>query len=139
MRFLNQNSHYVIILTILAFLGAVVVLFFLTILKKSKKVKPQSDDFNHVANIAKSYDLDLKPEDEKEIPIKSIYIYPIRGVKGIKVDEIEVSPFGVKGDRNWVIIGCKRMGYFANNTNDITSFLRQSRNEDDHNIIEISL
>jgi len=31
------------------------------------------------------YDLTIKPQDEKVIPIKAIYIYPVRGIRGIQV------------------------------------------------------
>ena len=49
--------------------------------------------------IKEIYRLDLEPCEEKEIAIKGIYLYPIRGMKGIKVDVAEVQPFGLKNDR----------------------------------------
>jgi len=40
--------------------------------------------------IKKMYKLDVDPSEEKEIDIKAIYLYPMRGVKGIKVDVAEI-------------------------------------------------
>jgi uncharacterized protein YcbX len=81
--------------------------------------------------------LTLKPEDEHEVPIKWMYIYPIRAIKGIKVQEIEVTPFGIKRDRNWCIIGLKKMKPIANHNNHITTFLRQIIPKDDPNQLKL--
>ena len=35
-----------------------------------------------VQKIRKNYNLNVAPNEEKEIEIKGIYMYPIRGVKG---------------------------------------------------------
>ena len=64
--------------------------------------------------IKKIYKLDMEPADEKEIPIKGIYIYPIRGMKGIKVDVAEIQPHGIKNDRVWVVISKEKMKPLAN-------------------------
>ena len=40
---------------------------------------------NIIEKVMENYDLNVKPEDEKEITIKSIHIYPIRGVPGLEV------------------------------------------------------
>ena len=84
--------------------------------------KPSGIDV--VENIRKSYDLSIKESHEKEIKIKAIFIYPIRGVKGMKVKECEIGPYGIKKDRNWVIISKEKMKPIANNNNVIITFLR---------------
>jgi uncharacterized protein YcbX len=43
--------------------------------------------------------------EEKEVKIHSMWLYPMRGVKGIKVEHCEITPYGLKNDRIWVIIG----------------------------------
>ena len=56
----------------------------------NKKIVPHAKPGNVdvVENIKKCYDLSLKPVDEHAVPIKSMFIYPVRGIKGIKVQEI---------------------------------------------------
>jgi hypothetical protein len=129
------------IFTVIAIIRVAVFIHTTPLDGQNKKIKPNAkhQEFDYVENIKKSYDLTLKPEDETAIPIKSIYVYPVRGIKGIKVQEIEVTPFGIKGDRNWVIIGCKKMKPIANNNNHITSFLRQIRSKEDPNEIKLIL
>lgn len=53
------------------------------------------------------YKLDVKESDEEEVKIKAIYLYPIRGIKGLRVDSFEISESGIIGDRNWVILSVK--------------------------------
>jgi uncharacterized protein YcbX len=38
------------------------------------------------------------------IKIKDLYVYPVKSCKGVRVEEIELSPTGFVGDRNWMII-----------------------------------
>jgi uncharacterized protein YcbX len=48
----------------------------------------------------------------------------MRGVKGIKVDHCELTESGLKHDRNWVIIGKKKMKPIANHNSEIITYLR---------------
>jgi len=54
------------------------------------------------------YNLQVLEKDEKEVKIKGIYLYPIRGIKGLEVPQVEITPSGIRGDRNWVILGMKK-------------------------------
>ncbi len=38
------------------------------------------------------------------IKIKDLYVYPVKSCKGIRVDEIALSPTGFLGDRGWMVI-----------------------------------
>lgn len=38
------------------------------------------------------------------IKIKDLYVYPVKSCKGVRVDEIELSPTGFMGDRNWMVV-----------------------------------
>jgi len=71
------------------------------------------------------YNLKIKPNQEKSVKIKEMYLYPVRGVLGIKVKWVEITPFGLKLDRNWVIIGTKKMKPLSNDNSEVITFLRQ--------------
>ena len=60
------------------------------------------------------------------MPIKAIWLYPIRGVHGISVAQAEITPGGLRYDRNWVIIGKAKMKPLANHNNSIVTFFRIS-------------
>jgi len=45
------------------------------------------------------YNLKVSPSEEIDVPIKDIYLYPVRGIMGIKVEVAEVNPYGLKNDR----------------------------------------
>lgn len=78
----------------------------------NKKIDDKAKDFipkNVVQKIEETYNLKIKPNQEKSVKIKEMYLYPIRGVLGIKVNWVEITPFGLKQDRNWVIISTKKM------------------------------
>ena len=38
------------------------------------------------------------------IRIKDLYVYPVKSCKGVRVEEIKLSPTGFLGDRNWMVI-----------------------------------
>jgi len=77
------------------------------------------------AKIRELYDLKIKPNQERDITIKAIYLYPVRGVKGIEIDHCEVTPYGLKFDRNWVIVRTSKMKPLANNNSHLITYLRQ--------------
>ena len=60
-------------------------------------------------------------------------------MKGIKVKELEVTPYGIKKDRNWVIIGKEKMKPIANNNSVIITFLRQLNKPETPNELKIVL
>lgn len=69
--------------------------------------------------------MDVKPKLEKAVKIKAIFLYPVRGIRGIKVDHCEITPFGLKNDRNWVIISRKTMKPLACHNSHLITYLRQ--------------
>ena len=62
---------------------------------------------------------------ELKIPIKAIYQYPVRGIRGTQVSAIKMSDSGPMNDRLWVIIGCKKMKPLACNNSEVQTYLRQ--------------
>ena len=42
--------------------------------------------------------------EEKPVEIKSLYVYPIKGIRTSPVDSLELGPHGVKYDREMVLI-----------------------------------
>ena len=83
--------------------------------------------------------LDVPNHQEKEVKIKTIYLYPIRGVKGCEIDECEITPYGLKKDRNWVIIGRKLMWPLTCANSHIVTYLRQEINPNKPNELRLYL
>ena len=92
-----------------------------------------------VESIRKNFDLSVKESAETSIKIKAMFIYPIRGVKGIKVKALELGPYGVKKDRNWTIISKTKMKPIANNNNVVITFLRQLNKPETPNELKVVL
>ena len=90
--------------------------------KKVEHAKVPDEDI--VDKIKNNYDLNIKPKQEREVKIKAIFLYPVRGIRGMKVDNCEITPYGLKNDRNWVIIGCKKMKPLANHNSHLITYLR---------------
>jgi len=86
-----------------------------------------------------NYDLNIKPEDEKEITIKSIHIYPVRGVPGLEVQESEVIPGGLKWDRIWAIVNADKSCAYDNRNSEIISYLKLAWVEGELNKIKLYL
>ena len=42
--------------------------------------------------------------------IEKLYVYPMRGIMGIEVDAMKVSPVGMKYDREWAIYDKEKLG-----------------------------
>ena len=80
----------------------------------------------------------VKPKDEIDIKIKEIYLYPIRGIKGIKVDSIELTNGGIKNDRNWLIHSVKKKKHICSGGNAIVTFLRVTIDPKDENKLTIA-
>ena len=79
---------------------------------------------NLVEKTKSNYNLSIKPSEEKPIPIRKLYLYPIRGVQGVEVESIELTPLGFRFDRNWVIINAKTLKSYSNRNTDILTYLR---------------
>ena len=80
---------------------------------------------NMVERIKRLYNLTIKANREKEVKIVSIWLYPVRGIKGFKVNECGITPYGPKNDREWVIIDMKKLKPLACDNSHIVTFLRQ--------------
>ena len=78
-----------------------------------------------VEKIEKLYKMDIKYAQEKSVPIKSIWLYPVRGIKGFKVTWCEITPYGLKNDRTWVILSKATMKPIACENSHVITFLRQ--------------
>ena len=70
------------------------------------------------------YDTEVKFTDEIDIPIKAIYLYPIRGVKGMEINTCQITPHGLTGDRNWVIVNAKTMKTIQNENSHRITLIR---------------
>jgi uncharacterized protein YcbX len=68
-----------------------------------------------------------------------MWLYPIKGVKGFKVDYLEVTPHGVKNDRIWAIVDLKTGEPVTGKHSELISFLRVVRSKDDPNEFKICL
>ena len=56
--------------------------------------------------------------------IQKLYVYPVRSIKGIEVDSIEITPLGPLYDRNWVLVCAKTLKVVANKNTEAITFLR---------------
>lgn len=92
-----------------------------------------------VAKIQKLYDLNIEYQDERVVPIKTIYLYPVRGIMGIKVPEVEIGPHGLTKDRTWCIIWKKRMIPYSNHNSHVLCYLRQEYDLNRPNELRICL
>lgn len=96
--------------------------------KWGKVFKPNATkptDENIVTKIKRLYNLSIQPFEEKVVPISSLWLYPVRGIKGFKVKEIGITPYGPKNDRQWVIIDKIKGRPLACDNSDVITFLRQ--------------
>jgi len=99
-------------------------------------VKGKSDKYNYpklynmVQKIKKLYDLSIKQKDEIVVPIKKIFLYPIRGIKGLEMEWCEVTPFGLKLDRIWCVMRESKMKPISNHNSNIPCFLRMEYDPD---------
>jgi hypothetical protein len=83
-----------------------------------------------LSKIRKLYNLDINQSEEILVPIKKIYLYPMRGIKGIEMDWVEITPYGLKNDRTWVVIRESKMKPISNHNSHIHCFLRMEYNPD---------
>ena len=90
-------------------------------------------------NIHKQFDLSVKPKDEKDIKLVKIFLYPIRGIKGIEVESAELSNSGFIKDRNWVIVSIKRNKSIATSGNYKVTYLRLQIDSKSETELEITL
>ena len=130
--FIRDYCIFVFVCTAMASLWFTLWRFFTPLDKYGKPKEPNADDTSKGGDpvtaknrIKEIYNLKLEPADEKPIPIKALYLYPVRGIKGIRVDVAEIQPFGLKNDRQWVIIDKEKMKPVANHNSHLITFLRQ--------------
>ena len=76
--------------------------------------KPKTDeDRIFVGSVRKRYKSvkeSLNASEEKRVPISEMYVYPIRGIRaGCEVDSFELGAFGIKYDRELVIVSKKEL------------------------------
>jgi MOSC N-terminal beta barrel domain len=61
-----------------------------------------AEDQSFISDVRTRYQHVL-PDAEEPVKIEKLYIYPIRGIAGIRVPEIRVSKNAVEYDREWDI------------------------------------
>jgi len=89
MGFIQDYMTYVCVVTFIAVIRF--VFFHFTTTKKldsfgGPKVEYEKPkDQNIVEKVEKLYKMDIKYVQERSVPIKSIWMYPVRGIKGFKV------------------------------------------------------
>ena len=79
----------------------------------------------------------IEPGSETNMTIKGLYLYPIRGIKGIEVDHVEIGNGGILKDRNWLIHSVKRKKHICSGGNPIVTYLRLKIDEKDENKLTI--
>ena len=98
---------------------------------KIDQVPSQTNKWNNdpkldqITQIRKLYDLSISPSRENDVKIKDIYLYPFRGVRGVKVDHCEITPYGLKRDRLWVIVSKTKNKVLDGCLTEIGTFMRQ--------------
>ena len=80
---------------------------------------------SNVQRLRGLYDFTVKEADEKKVKIKSMYLYPVRGIPGTQVKSIQMTNSGPLNDRLWVIINAKTMRPLASHNNELQTYLRQ--------------
>ena len=91
--------------------------------------KPKEDkDRTFVGTIRRKYKsarTPIKATEEKRVPITKMYVYPIRGIRaGSEVDSFELGAFGIKYDREIVIVAKKDLALVTYNKYHTMACLR---------------
>ena len=74
--------------------------------------------------------LNIGKEKEKEVPILELYLYPCRGMTGIKMDELQLGEHGIRYDRIFVVIDAQtRKPVHTANAPDITGLSQRIEGE----------
>lgn len=92
--------------------------------------KPDSPEEEAFMNDVRGRYREVKPEDEKPIKIEKLWIFPIRGLMGIEMSEIQVSKLGVKYDREWALYETGKLGVVTQKDDVILTQLRQNIEKD---------
>jgi hypothetical protein len=79
--------------------GFVAILVAIYFLRPSNTTLSRIKDF---------YDLTIQPSQEQKVKISSLYLYPVRGIRGITVDYLTLTESGALNDRLWVMIDKKK-------------------------------
>ena len=109
-------------------LGLVFAKFYLD----QKKAQEAEAAKNHPDDkvIRSRYNFAVKPEQEKDVKIDKMYIYPMRGIMGIEVDALKVSQYGIKYDREWAIYDKDKLGCITQSPEVKLTQLRQRIDKD---------
>lgn len=76
------------------------------------------------------YNFGVKPDQEKDVKIEKLYLYPMRGIMGIEVDSLKVSSLGIKYDREWAIYETDKLGCVTQSPEVKLTQLRQKIEKD---------
>ena len=110
----------------LSYLGLQAILKLLLGLCKGKEKQSSYDHpkVDVLQQIKQHYDLSVKRSDEVPIKIHELWLYPVRGVQGILVNQVELTDGGFRYDREWVIIRESKLKPLASSNSVTTMFLR---------------
>ena len=129
MSFLEDYFKFVGVITLVAFINFGFFYFRDPTGQQGKKSKykpnasaPEKED--QVVKIRSLYQMGIPEYHEKPVKLKSLWLYPVRGVKGIKRDFLEITPYGIINDRLWVILDKKKLKPVANHNSHLITFLR---------------
>ena len=99
-------------------------------LKWFRPLPKKNEDIIFILALRKRYKSAKKPihsSDEKLIPISEMYVYPIRGMRaGSEVDSFELGAYGIKYDREIVLVTKKDLTLVTYNKYFPMACLRQS-------------
>ena len=83
--------------------------------------KPVVDE----VDIREYYSFDVKECEEAKVPIQAIYQYPVRGVKGTRVQRIALTSSGPLNDRIFVVLSQINMKPLSCDNNSMLTYMRQ--------------
>lgn len=83
--------------------------------------KPVVDE----VDIRQHYAFDVKESDEVQVPLKAIYQYPVRGVKGTRVQRIALTSSGPLNDRIFVVLSQINMKPLSCDNCEVLTYIRQ--------------
>jgi hypothetical protein len=76
---------------------------------KVEEEKQANTQLDTLMTLYKTVEKPIAYHEEKPLEIKKLYVYPIRGIRTSPVESIELGPYGVKYDREIVLIDAETM------------------------------
>jgi len=67
----------------------------------------------------------LPAKEERDVPIKKILLYPCRGIRGCEVNQVSVQNYGIRYDREWMILDAETNRHISQSNSPVLCGLRQ--------------